>query len=130
MATTYRLRRKTFAANNNDNNKKSGVGKKIGLAAAGTTALAGATALAAMRGKGQLTRANLQSFGKFREAVGQTFGKGANPNGIFKSGGALSGQNLWAGTKGLGQGALNVGKRGWNKAKGWFGGGKGAATQA
>ena len=139
MATTYRLRRKTFANNaaaavtNSDDKKKSGVGKKIGLGVAGTTALAGATALAAMRGKGNLHMSTFKNWNSFKTAAGKTF-KNAETGklDLFGKGtGALRGGNLWKGVTSGAQGAVNVGKKGWNKAKGWFGGkGKGPATQA
>lgn len=139
MATTYKLRRKTFANNaaaavtNSDDKKKSGVGKKIGLGVAGTTALAGATALAAMRGKGNLHMKDIKNFKSFREAAGRTF-KNAETGklDLFGKGtGALRGGNLWQGVRSGAQGAVNVGKKSWDKAKGWFGGkGKGTAPQA
>lgn len=139
MATTYRLRRKTFAnsvagaATNGGDNKKSGVGKKIGLGVAGTTALAGATALAAMRGKGNLHMSTFKNWNSFKTAAGKTF-KNAETGklDLFGKGtGALRGGNLWKGVTSGAQGAVNVGKRGWDKAKGLFNkGNKGTATQA
>lgn len=125
MATTFTLKRKYFAEQQGEKKGMSS-GKKIGLAAVGTTALAAGTALAAMRGKGKLTKNSLSSFKNFKGAVKETFGKEARKasGGLFKEGGALSGKNLVEGFKGLGQGAANVGKQGFGKVKSWFGKGK------
>lgn len=131
MATTYTLKRKYFADSNNDKKGGMSTGKKLGLAAAGTTALAGLTAAAAMRGKGQLTKQTFQSFGNFKSAVGKTFKNAEGKIDLFGKGtGALRGQNLGQGFKSLGQGAVNVGKQGVGKVKSWFGKGGTTATQA
>lgn len=115
MATTFVLKRKYFADPNQQDQEKKGMstGKKVAIGAGLATAATAATALAAMRGAGNLTKANLSSFKKFGGAVKDTFGKGN-----FKQNVNL--KNIGQGYKSLGQAGVKYAKQGVDKVKGAF----------